>query len=203
MTGEHHLIFIPGLGRNVRKMQFAIDHFWQNKGLTPHLEPMDWHNLAIPSAKPRIDRVIARIRTIHQINPEAKVSFCGISAGVSVVGNVIAQIPGEFYRAALIGGRMREGNLHPLDWRTLTWAASRSPGFRESVQTFEQAQKSLSAEVLERILVLRPALDEVVPRSTNHLPGAKNRYIPMIEHDLANTLAVTFRNKEIIDFLLA
>ena len=69
------------------------------------------------------------------------------------------------------------------------------------MQLFERSESKLTIHDREKVLTIRPLIDEIVPTSTVTIKNAKNIRIPCIEHALSITAAMTIFSKSIITFL--
>ncbi|KKP85751.1 MAG: hypothetical protein UR89_C0043G0006 [Candidatus Roizmanbacteria bacterium GW2011_GWA2_35_8] len=87
-------------------------------------------------------------------------------------------------------------------WMSFNQATKSSPSFRESVLRAQKLEKTLTKHDRQKILTLRPWLDETVPYFTVPIEGARNEIVPSIEHVVSIALNMIIYKKRIIDFIL-
>lgn len=198
MERKQHAFILPGLGDKVKQVELATRIFWKNSGIIPHIIAMNWYDKdEVLDAK--LGRILSPATKLKADGND--VVIMGVSAGASAAGNLFIENPTIFSKFINIGGRLKAGDLHPLDPRTLDWAARKSPIFKESVLRFESNESKLAPKRRADILCLQPLFDEVVPRSTSSLPGANNQYLWSVEHVITDTLALTLMSNQIFRFL--
>ncbi len=127
------------------------------------------------------------------LQPKLQVSssivIIGSSAGGSMAINLFSRFqdkPNIF--AINLGGRLARGNLAKHDYRTLDFAAHigkshQSQLFYDSVAYCEDtAIPSLQASSLDRLRIMIPFADEVVPVQTMKISDVQRTRIPAVGH---------------------
>lgn len=100
-----------------------------------------------------------------------------------------------------MGGRLRRGEERGL--RSFEARTASSQSFRESIVRFEDVNEpTLTIEDRQRLMTVRALLgDELVPKDTNILEGARNRIVPFGEHSISNILSVTLFAYPLVKFI--
>lgn len=192
MPPKHHVIFVPGLDDQKRNYEFLVNR-WAIYGIIPHVHRVNWHNN--DSLEPKLKRLVKEAD--QYLQNSNIVSLVGWSAGGSAVLNALVMEP-KINAAVNLCGRLRAGqNVHP----SLEWAARNSKSFKESVLLFESREPKMPQELREKVLNLIPMWDEIVPKSTVYLRGARNQTIPTAEHMLSGFLGMTLFSPIMIGFL--
>lgn len=193
MSKEHHVIYIPGLNDQRTAYDLLINS-WNNYGVVPHVHRVGWHD-GEDNFKPKLNRLVNEVNKL--INQGNTVSLVGGSAGGSAVLNTLLEQP-KINAVVNLCGRLRAGeNVHP----SLEWAAKNSSAFKESVLLFESKEPRMKQELRKKVLNLIPIWDEVVPKPTVPLKGARNQTLPSIEHMLSGFLGMTLFAPIIMRFI--
>lgn len=196
MTGLNHaVIIIPGLKDQVRWHQI-LTGWWKNKGLTPIICAINWHDGE--SFQPKLERLMKKVNILKR--EFEKVSVVGTSAGGSAAFNLFLSLPKQLTFAVNVGGRLRPGNnkgLQSFEARTRT-----SVAFKESVLTFAKKERKIPRNLKQRMMTIRPKFgDELVPADTVILQGANNIAIPSFEHMFSIALTLTIFSNPLVSFL--
>ena len=192
MPKEHHVIYIPGLKDQKKSYEMLINR-WASFGIVPHVHRMGWHDGE--SFRPKLKRLVSEVNGF--LENGAAVSLVGSSAGGSAALNTLLEQP-QISGVVNLSGRLRAGeNVYP----TLGWAGRNSASFRESVLLFESREPEIPEELREKVLVITPIWDQLVPKSTAQLRGAHNQILPSAEHMLSGLLGITIFSQRIINFL--
>jgi hypothetical protein len=193
MTKQHHIIYVPGLDDNRNGYELLVG-WWHIYGIIPHVYKMEWKDEEKHFA-PKMKKLLEKVNKL--LDDGHTVSLVGGSAGGSAVLNTFLEQP-KINAVVNVCGRLRKGiNAHP----SLDWAARHSPAFKESVESFEKREPLMTIEQRNRILTLTPMFDEIVPKNTTILKGAKNKTIFSVEHALSGLLGVTLFSPTIMSFL--
>lgn len=192
------ILYIPGLNdKRVinRPLIAALPYVWKKFGYTVYVIYMDWNKGK--AFDPKLKHITDTI--VKLADKKCDLYILGQSAGGSAALNAFAQRKTKVKKAVNICGRLREGkHVFP----SLNLAASGNPAFKDSVLQFEHKfEPTLTKKDKQRILVVTPLLDQLVPASTSYLEGATNKTLPIIEHSLGGIFALTLFSKTIRDFL--
>jgi len=192
---KHTVIIIPGLGDEIRALDFLTEHF-HTHNLEVAVHRIGWKDGTI-DFRPKFDRLLKRIDLLSKTS---RVSLVGTSAGGSAALNAFAKRKNVVYKAVNLSGMLRPSK--EKGWRSFETRTAMSPQFKQSVTMFTDLEKSLSAGDRKRIMTVYPIFgDELVAPDTATLSGATNIRIPSIEHILSIALALTLFSKPVITFL--
>lgn len=175
-NSEHHqVIIIPGLGDRTAFISRATQH-WRKRGFEPEVIPVGWRD-GSSDFNDKLSFLIDMVRNKARSGP---VYIVGTSAGGSMAGNLLCELPDEVERVAMICARLKTG----FDGRrSLENMSATSPAFRQSVTTFEKRVARLPQEQLRRMMTVSALFgDEYVPANTSVIPGAYNTRIPTVSH---------------------
>lgn len=130
----------------------------------------------------------------------SQLSLVGNSASGHVVIRALSEFP-QIHAVVNNCGMLR--SPMPRGWRKILYL--RRPinsEFVASVEGFNTiaVQKKI-AIIADRVLTIRPIIDELVPRSTVSLKGASNVILPSVEHVLTIGLATSRFSQLIIDHI--
>lgn len=197
MTAEqkHTVVIIPGLGDDQRWNIVALEFLtrnWHKKGITPLIHAVLWRDEE--GFQPKFQKLLDLIDSLSEENI---VSIIGASAGGSMAFNAFCAKKDVLHRVVNVCGRLRAGK-HVI--RSLENKAESSPAFEQSVHLFEHNEHNLTYLDWERMMTIRPIIDEVVPSATVRLAGAENLIAPVPEHTLGIFFSFLF-SRQIIHFL--
>lgn len=192
---SHHIIIVPGLGDNVSKTQFWINHWPKDEGLTFELWSANWEEYE-DTFSDKYNRLLKKVKNLKREYKD--ISLIGISAGASLVANIYANNPTLIHKIVNICGRLK---MKKRGFPTLEWITFRNLNYIHSVYEFEKNEKKLNETERKQIMILTGIYDELVPVSTIYLNGAENKYIPFIGHNFCITLSLTVFKSTILDFL--
>ncbi|OGD08677.1 hypothetical protein A2397_04660 [Candidatus Amesbacteria bacterium RIFOXYB1_FULL_44_23] len=195
MKKEHFVIVVPGLGDGERSMKLLTGH-WRKHGLEPVVQLMEWRNGE--DFMPKLGRLT---RLIDELAERGKVSLVGTSAGGSAAINAFGERKDKIHRVVNVCGRLRVGThvgIHGFEARTTS-----SPAFAQSVRLLEKRENEFNKKDREKIMTIHALFgDELVPKNTTTIEGANNITVPMFEHVLSITAALTVFSGPLIRFLL-
>ena len=195
ILSTHEVLIVPGLSDGMSWPSWMVRNWNQKYGLTPSFHTMPWKDSS-PHFEPKLQRFLSEIDSLTKKGK--RVSLIGTSAGGSAVLNAFTLRQNDIHKVVNICGRLKTGeNTHP----TLEQAGKNSASFIESVQMFEEAEKSLDYDVRKNILTVRPLYDEIVPISTMAVEGSCDLQIISVEHMLNIAVALTLYSKQITNFL--
>ncbi len=184
-TERQQVIIIPGLGDRTAFIEKATRH-WRKRGFEPEVIPVGWRD-GSSDFNDKLSFLIDMVRNKARRGP---VYLVGTSAGGSMAGHLLYELPNEVKRLALICARLKTGFAGR---RSLENMSATSPAFRQSVTSFEKRVESLSQEQLRRIMTVSALFgDEYVPANTSVIPGAYNTRIPTIGHGPSIASALLF-----------
>jgi len=195
MTSSNHVIIIPGLGNGVVKHVWATNS-WKKFGIIPHVFDAKW-KVEENGFQPKLERALKLVDLLASKN--SKISIVGNSAGSSFALNLYGEQKKQISHIIINCGRVRDRDW---PWMSFNQATKSSPSFRESVLRAQKLEKTLTKHDRQKILTLRPWLDETVPYFTVPIEGARNEIVPSIEHVVSIALNMIIYKKRIIDFIL-
>lgn len=198
MFKEHHIVYVPGLSDQSfinKGLSGMLPLIWKIYGFETHIVYPHWQegNSFQPKLKKILDKIDALSTSVYTV------SLIGQSVGGSAVLNAFCERRNMVNGVINICGRVRAGkNVSP----TLEIAARNSPAFIESVLLFERKNEpGLNDQDRKKIMTVRPLWDEIVPKSTVPIRGAKNIIVPSFEHSLSGILACTLYSGTALGFL--
>ena len=166
--------------------QVAIKELQQKGYIIRHI-PIDWQSN--DSFETLMEQGLAAIRA--ERTKHTDILLVGVSAGGTLVVNLMAQLQDTNVAALSICGRHIDRHTAKWDPRTLKRMAfinerRGSQSFYNAVINCQNvAIPSLTAETKKRLLCIRPLLDEVVPQRTMSVEGITTYTIPTIGHHRA------------------
>ena len=175
-------IFVPGLGDDVEKLEWATRVWWE--GFTPIVFNMHWRDRG--HFAPKLKRFL---KVVDEAAQRGMVILVGTSAGGSAVGNVFRLRKDKISAAVNVCGRLRRGPH--TGYRSFEKMTATSVAFAESVAMFEDHEHELTARDRKKIFTIHPWWDELVPSETTTVEGATNLAIPSVEHVASIALAMT------------
>lgn len=198
MSKEHHIVYVPGLSDQSfinRNLSSRLPVIWGLYGFKTHIIYPHWQEGN--SFHPKLSRILQKIDELNSLG--YRVSLVGQSAGAGAVLNAFCERREMINGVINICGRVRTGaGVRP----TLEIAGKNSLAFVESVLFFERKNEpSLNDQDRKKIMTVRSLWDEVVPKSTVPIIGAKNIVIPFVEHSLSGIVACTLYSAVILGFL--
>lgn len=195
MSVEHSVIIVPGLRDNLKftdsLLKRAANKLNQN-GLETIIHRVSWHD------GEKFDPKLRRMRELidEEVDKGRKVSLVGLSAGGSAVLNAFSESPEKIDKVVSIAGRLREGGSL---WMDFARRSASSSAFRESVTRFQEKEDDLTDIDRARVLIMRSALDFVVPYESAGLKGANNIELKWPFHPVAIHKALS--SNAIVEFL--
>jgi hypothetical protein len=196
MARERSVIIIPGLGDNEKEIRW-ITGFWKRRGLIPVVHAVGWRDgQGFPQ---KLAKLISLVDKLDASGFE--VSVVGTSAGGSAALNTYWARRNVVKKVVNLCGRLRVGEN--VGRRSFVATTSTSMSFAQSVIMCEKNLGQLSWIDKKKILTLRAwGFDELVPADTSIVTGAANIVIPLPEHLLAISSALTISSKPLLNFLL-
>lgn len=187
----HNVIIVTGLGDWTESILVATK-FWKKYGLEPVVFSSDWFSTETFSQK--LNRLVVLIR---QKSKFGKVSLVGISAGASLSLHALQCLPSSIFKLSTICGRLKPGKQ--TGFQGFDKLIKNSPAFKESIEKLETGRLKQKSN----ILTIHPLFgDELVPRNTTILLGAKNISIPSFGHAFTVGLALTLFSRPLLKFIL-
>jgi pimeloyl-ACP methyl ester carboxylesterase len=191
------VVFLHGLNPAENQLDPVV-YLWQHLyQFNAYSIPMFWFRQELLSAK--INRIVEFSNSLKNHHPQ--VSLVGISAGGSLALNCFSMHKDTFVKSVNVGGRLRRGKAR--GYRSFETRTAPSQAFQDSIIQFEDINEPiLSKADRSRIMTISALFgDELVPRDTSQLAGARNLLLPTVEHGLSNILAVTLFAHPLLRFL--
>lgn len=195
MIKEHIGIFIPGIGNSNKVLEQAINRL-QRPGFRGVIYDAQWKD-GEENFQPKLDQLVGIARGYKREGHN--VSIVGMSAG-GVLGVIASHEMKEDVAATVaICARLRlGGNAYPWQETIL----NRNPSHKKAVAHFEtQIEPQMTKEERDKILTIRPFVDEIVPPETMTIRDAHNERIVMIEHTASIYAALTIYSGYMMNFL--
>lgn len=197
MNKKHSVIFIPGLGNDIGKLEWATRH-WRRYGLEPRMHSVGWRD-SKKEFQPKLERLVNYIDQLAEKG--YKVSLVGTSAGGSAALNAFIKRRDIIHRIVNVCGRLRIGSVR--GFRSFTSRTASSPAFAQSVKLAEANESSLHDTDRRKIMTVRAMFgDELVPAETIIVKGAYNTLVPTAEHMVSIAAALTVFSRSLVEFLI-
>ncbi|PIY80257.1 MAG: hypothetical protein COY80_03760 [Candidatus Pacebacteria bacterium CG_4_10_14_0_8_um_filter_42_14] len=195
MSKEHKVVIIPGLGDDTKHLRLAVAP-WNRKGLTPIVYSVDWRNGE--GFEPKLEGLLT---LVDKLEAEGNlISLVGTSAGGSAALNAFVKRLDAVHRVINVCGRLRVGPT--TGYRSFDSMTKTSLAFAQAVKMFEGLEGSISTQDIKRIMTVRSLLgDELVPKSTTIIEGARNIWVPTPEHVISIGASLTVFSHRLIEFL--
>jgi hypothetical protein len=198
-----HALFFNGLsdGMTRKREQLGIDYLAMRGIIVEHVG-INWRS--DESFEQLLERVIAI--TKEKLKEHGKLLLIGSSAGGSLAINVLGKLHDKDLRAITLCSRLHLAKLPWWDRRTLTRMAyigtpKASQKFYDSVvYCTETAIPKLTKVDKEHIIIVQQLADDVVPRATMGIEGARVYKVPAFGHGWGIALGVRYLPK-VIDLL--
>jgi hypothetical protein len=187
---EQSIVILGGLGDRIQNIKLATG-FWSKYGFKSHVLDERWKDKE--NFRDKFNRLK---REVNKIKPDA---IIGTSAGGSVGFNLFLDLWPQINKTINICGRLKVGDVDNFNLRTKNY-----PVFAESVIICETRISKLTKAQKARMLCIQSGIwDELVPANTSHIDGVKLIELPVPEHVLCITSALTvFAKRDIFSFLM-
>jgi hypothetical protein len=189
------VVIISGLGDRLTNLKIAT-FWWKHFGFNMHIIETNWRGKENYLTK--VNRIKKEVVKITKSGPT---SIVGTSAGGSMAFNIFLDLWPSVNKAINICGRLTHGT--ETGFRSFESRTKTSPAFAKSVIEFEKRSKKITKDQLKGMLCIRSGIyDELVPDNTSIIQDIKHIEIPLPEHGLCITAALTvFAKKDIFRFL--
>jgi pimeloyl-ACP methyl ester carboxylesterase len=172
---NHTVIYIPGIGDDIKKLQSTLIKKWRLYGVQPLVHEMPWMDQEPFASK--LERLVALIKELH--GQDRIVSLVGASAGAGAAINAFAQRSGKVNGIVCIAGKVNNPESIGDGYR------QRSPSFIESAN-----QVQFSLDILDegnyrsRIMSRYALFDPIIPREDSIVLGGVNITVPTFGHSV-------------------
>jgi pimeloyl-ACP methyl ester carboxylesterase len=172
---NHTVIYIPGIGDDIKKLQSTLIKKWRLYGVQPLVHEMPWMDQEPFASK--LERLVALIKELH--GQDRIVSLVGASAGAGAAINAFAQRSGKVNGIVCIAGKVNNPESIGDGYR------QRSPSFIESAN-----QVQFSLDILDegnyrsRIMSRYALIDPIIPREDSIVLGGVNITVPTFGHSV-------------------
>ena len=188
----HHVIYLPGLSDHTNgHIQEKALIKWRKYNLEPHFVYINWHNNE--SFDQKLNKVIKLVDELSAENH--KVSIVAASAGCSMAINVYSARADKISSVIFICGKLRNPNTIGDNYK------KQNPSFLDAVTSSDKLVKKLSNSDKDKMLTLRPIVDETVTKGDGTIEGVKNKIIFSVEHALSIVLAISLYKRTAINFI--
>lgn len=199
------VLYVNGLGAGeVKQFEKIVQRHWLKANVDFEFARINWYDgESLEDTLGQVDELLTKLLQSHE-----RVILLGSSAGGSLALNTFVGHPSDRLYLVNAHGRLRAGNIHWPDYRTLEWAAHlqsnpklSSQAFYDSVLLCEhESLPQLTSVVKKRILVLKPPLDLVVPVRTMNISGVKTHTTILPGHAGAGISHLFFCRDYILHF---
>ena len=181
------LLFLNGLGvGDERPWETRAFRILENKGYDPIHGHVNWRTESLDKI---FHRLTSQSETI--VREVGFLTVVGASAGGSLAINLFGKLRDRNVKAVNAYGRLSRGNLPSWSYHTLEFSAhlgtqKASQSWYESVQYCEDVTiPALSKRDKERISILKPITDLVVPLHTMDIDGIEPKRMLALGHSTA------------------
>jgi pimeloyl-ACP methyl ester carboxylesterase len=172
---NHTVIYIPGIGDDIKKLQSTLIKKWRLYGVQPLVHEMPWMDQEPFASK--LERLVALIKELH--GQDRIVSLVGASAGAGAAINAFAQRSGKVNGIVCIAGKVNNPDTIGEGYRR------RSPSFIESAQQVQFSLDALDEGNYRKRIMSRYALfDPIIPRQDSIVLGGVNITVPTFGHSV-------------------
>ncbi len=109
----HNLLIIPGLGDDVRWVNFEVRNWEKKYNIKPHVIAFGWKGEA-KEFKDKFEKILNHVDEL--LKEKNDVSVLGISAGGSAAVNIFSARKNKIKHAVSVCGRVNDVNIKP-SWR--------------------------------------------------------------------------------------
>lgn len=170
-------LYINGLGSGSRSfLDYLIDTWWSLNDKNLIRFPVNWY--AVQSLDELIASVSRKVDLL--LKKSDRVVIIGSSAGGSLAINVLCAKNTENLLVVTSRSRIKRGVFRPNKKKSLEFKARKSRLFYECVLTVQRNIDQLTNEQKNRILILTPLTDQIVPIQT------------MLVNDITTHVSITF-----------
>jgi pimeloyl-ACP methyl ester carboxylesterase len=175
MSSKHTVIYIPGIGDDVKGLQSTLIKKWRLYGMEPIIHEVPWMDRE--AFAPKLERLLARIDEL--VKHGHTVSLVAASAGAGAAINAFAKRPDKVNGVVCIAGKVNNPESIGDGYR------QRSPSFIESAQ-----QVQFSLDILDegnyrpRIMSRYALFDPIIPRDDSIVLGGVNITVPTFGHSV-------------------
>ncbi len=191
MKTLHHVIYLPGLGDEKANGQDKILRLWRIFGLKVHYFKIGWADGE--PFEPKLERILELVDSLAESYGE--VSVIGTSAGASAAINAFEKRTEQIASVVCICGKLRNPQTISKERYIV------NPAFEGSIKTLSTSLEGLSDKDKQKILSIRPLIDEVVTPRDTYIDGAKSKIIPSFGHVASIVYALTIGSFGISRFI--
>lgn len=192
----HKVIIIPGLGDQTNLLE-RFSKRWYKSALSPVVHSFGWNDKNTDFTT----KLNIMLRLIDDLkNDGHTVSLVGTSAGGSAVINAYVSRKDMIHRVVTVCSRLRTGKSK--GFRSFKNRTSSCDSFAESVRSSEENISKLRKIDLHKIMTVSALFgDELVPRDTSSIDGARNIYVPTAEHMLSIGASLSIFSGPLVSFI--
>lgn len=187
----HDVIYVPGIGDDVKKLQSSLVKLWRVYGVNGLTHEMPWMDTA--AYQPKLEKLLDLIDSLHAQGHE--VSLVGTSAGAGAVINAFAARKDIVRGVVCIVGKVNNPDTIGTVYR------QRSPAFLESAARVGSSLRKLTNADRKRIMSRFALLDLIVPRRDSIISGAINKTVPTFGHGFTIITQLFFGAPFFLNFL--
>ena len=172
---QHHIIYVPGIGDNIFRLQSTIIKFWRLFGVRGHCHPMPWAGPGDYAAK-----TAALVTKIDEYTAAGhRVSLVGASAGASAVLNAYSSRAHAIRGLIYICGKIN----YPETVSAAT--ISKNPAFKEALAALQTNLRGFTKADKARFHSFYSEKDGLIPYDSTQIVGVKETKLPPLRHGMA------------------
>lgn len=188
---KHHVIYIPGLGDDVYKLQSLVIKLWRLYGVHGHCHAMPW--AGEEAFEPKFQKLLDLID--KYADKGHKVSLVGASAGASAVINAYVERRDKIASLAYITAKIKA----PETVKAKTYRAN--PAFKTSMYLLQRNLSKLTKADKAKMHSFYSQADTTVPYAATVIPGVKESRLPDLRHSRAIAYALTLGAPRVLSAL--
>ena len=185
---KHHVIYIPGIGDDIGKVQSRLVKLWQFQGVQPHTYVIPWagenkYYESKRALKKRIEKLISQ---------GDKVSLVGASAGGCGVINAYLELPGKISGVAMICPKLINAN------NIGDSIVAQNPAFKQAMDELQVRLNDLAEPAKRNLVSFISPRDGLVSYRDSSVSGVKEVKLPALRHNFAILYTLTIGSRRLI-----
>ena len=188
MSSKHHIIYVPGIGDDIYRIQGFLVWWWFIYGVRGHVHEMPWTGKG--EYQPKHEKLLALID--KYANQGHKVSLVGASAGASAAINAYIARRDQINSVAIICGKINEPETISESFY------SRNAAFKESMYALQENLKKLTASDKSKFRNYYTPNDQVVTYVCSFMHGVQEISLRPMRHGQAIIYSVSIGARKII-----
>ena len=179
---QHHIIYVPGIGDDIFRIQSTIVKFWRLFGVRGHCHPMPWSGRGDYATK--AETLVARID--EYVAAGHQVSLVGASAGASAVLNAYATRHATVNKLVYVCAKIN----HPETVSAATF--NKNPAFKSALAVLQTNLLGFTEADKSHFHSFYSNKDGLIPYESTRIVGVKKTKLPPLRHGAAIIYSLSF-----------